>query len=813
MNDRGSFGSKKFFAISAVLILLIVGIIVFKGIVQNDTEREDLDIGDVLNQTSVRKGMPYNVINADGNFRYSTVVATPVACHYDISRGTSGLLPLLIKGDEGASRFEDMTGRGTPLLISIPDDPLQAFMKSADIARTVFVRSSGIMLVPNCDIGYELSLAAAPMASYLNIPIVVISSRTDPYDLEALADDLSSDYLMTIGEHASLIAKGMDIDRVPLPDMESVWNASARVVQDRFGRLDYITMTNPGDTVSPDILDVEVTSLEQNVNSVLLDTSSKDIDLVGESVKVHPIDVPDGIVDLRIYVNFSDLEGHPLDPLKTAIGVEPMSFITLIDPQGRIAASAPSFSASTGKNYAETIVVDNPGTYWLEVKVYYGVKGLSTMGGTSFGISRISGSYNVETHSAVLGSPHVPYFEGSSTMAPYLSASRGGMVLSSGSFSLLDEEYIEKADGHSTGPWYDSGLLHVAREKVDRNVQFLSDMIEMLPPELKDTYLSDRGWLALLGGGNMLPMYYEDKDPSWEENPVWGVGWATDVPYSLDLNLSVGRPLGRSLSDISALIARTLFYREYTESFVKVSEERYGSSGSFLDHFHFLAGEGGGRTGWLFHQREFSGVAESHGFTSEVYMQDYENDRQTLVEKGAFERANYFEMILHGDWSWFSPELNGFDRYSTGVKVTDLMENSFDWELGPSVFNSGVCLLGRLGGLRPEQSITQAFFASGINAFFCATRSTGSEAKAGPIEEALLFDDLSVGEAIRKDKRENPAVPTFYVRTLYGDPAFNPYEPENGFAGQGRPVMLKDLSMELRSVQLIPSSIPRGGIE
>ena len=283
----------------------------------------------------------------------------------------------------------------------------------------------------------------------------------------------------------------------------------------------------------------------------------------------------------------------------------------------------------------------------------------------------------------------------------------------------------------------------------------------------------------------MVPMDYEEKEDSWVEEPIWGTGWATDLPYSLNLSLSVGRPLGRSPSDVSALIARTIFYEEYTEGHIRALQDEYGNSGSWKDHFHFLAGEGGGRTGWLFHQREFSATAEQHGFTSEVYMQDYENDRQSMVLQGAYERANFFEMILHGDWSWFSPELNGFDRYSTGVKVTDLMGDQGDWELGPSVFNSGVCLLGRLGGLRPEQSITQTFFHSGINAFFCATRSTGSEAKAGPIEEALLFEDLSTGEAIRKDKRDNPALPTYFVRTLYGDPAFNPYEPENGYGDQG----------------------------
>ena len=39
----------------------------------------------------------------------------------------------------------------------------------------------------------------------------------------------------------------------------------------------------------------------------------------------------------------------------------------------------------------------------------------------------------------------------------------------------------------------------------------------------------------------------------------------------------------------------------------------------------------------------------------------------------------------------------------------------------------------------------------------------------------------------RKSNEDNPAEPTVYVRTLFADPAFNPYEPNNGFSDQGRP--------------------------
>ena len=100
--------------------------------------------------------------------------------------------------------------------------------------------------------------------------------------------------------------------------------------------------------------------------------------------------------------------------------------------------------------------------------------------------------------------------------------------------------------------------------------------------------------------------------------------------------------------------------------------------------------------------------------------------------------------------------------------------------------------MGRIDGVPPAQSITTAFIHSGINAFFSSTRSTGSEAKAGTIETSLLYDDISVGEALRLDKNTNTEPAAFFVRNLYADPAFNPYEPENGFSDQGRPILRVD---------------------
>ncbi len=783
------------FAVIAISLLIISGILVIKGFIGSDGGGLVLEITDVLDLVSERRTGSYDHIILESDDRMGALVAVPLACWYDITDGSSELFPLLVGKNDATERFTSYTQPADELYIEdLPEKTAERFHNSAELARMAFVGSAGFMLISDSDEGYELGLISAPMASYLNIPALVADDRIHTYEVSSFSNDLGCTYVIAVGEEAVDIARNAGLNRIEIMNGTEAFLDTATVVEDRFSRLDYMTLTNPMDTIAPYLENDIMDERSQDVDSILVDTGSRDLDLLGESVMTHDIEVLEGIVNLRINVNFTDIQAHPLDPFKDRLNVDPMSFLTLTDTEGNLVASSPSFAVGYGKNFVESLVVDHPGTYRLEVKVYYGVKGLSTMMGTSFGISRLEGTYSIETHNRVLSQSHLPMYEDLSMMAPYLSASRGGLVIASSDLSLYRPEDIDEYRGYSSGPWYQKDLLEFGKNRAENNAEILRSRIDMLPEELKNTYISEHGWLALLGGGNMIPMSYEEKDPSWVENEIWGTGWATDLPYSLDLVLSVGRPLGRDLSDVSALIARTLFYEEYTEGHIEAMSIKYGNSGTFKDHFHFLAGEGGGRTGWLFHQREFSAIAEDHGFISEVYMQDYENGREYMVSQGAFERANYFEMILHGDWSWFSPELNGWDRYSTGVRVTDIMREPLDWQLGPSVFNSGVCLLGRLGGLRPEQSITQAFFHAGINAFFCSTRSTGSEAKAGPIEEALLFEDLSTGEAIRKDKRDNPAPPTFFVRTLYGDPAFNPYEPENGYGDQGRPQTVRSLA-------------------
>jgi len=271
----------------------------------------------------------------------------------------------------------------------------------------------------------------------------------------------------------------------------------------------------------------------------------------------------------------------------------------------------------------------------------------------------------------------------------------------------------------------------------------------------------------------MIPMYYYG--PSQQDIPDRGL--PSDNPYSLNQSLSVGRVISWDVQDVSVLLARTFFYDD-------VCGEPE-SSDDWHNRFHFVFGEGFGETGGVFHQIPYSREIREYGFISKVYG-DFRNSRQIAELLGIFSGANYLEYLGHGDWFWFPASLYGFDMYSKAVDVA----HAKDWVYEkPSIFLTSACLMGRTDGLLPRMNIGLAMLHAGCNGFVGATRETGQESGLTILENHLIVDDWSIGEALRGEKRVDMELPTFYVRVVYGDPAFNPYEPAHGFSSQGRPVL------------------------
>jgi len=179
---------------------------------------------------------------------------------------------------------------------------------------------------------------------------------------------------------------------------------------------------------------------------------------------------------------------------------------------------------------------------------------------------------------------------------------------------------------------------------------------------------------------------------------------------------------------------------------------------------------------------DYPGI-KKYGFEPKVYG-DLRNSRQIANLLGVYTNANYIEYLGHGDWFWYTPSLYGIDMYSKAIDVAHAKEWVYE---KPSIFLTSACLMGRTDGIPPNMNIGITMLHAGCNCFVGATRETGQEAGLTIFENHLIVDDFSIGEALRGEKRVDREPPTYYVRVLYGDPAFNPYEPNNGFSNQGIP--------------------------
>ena len=796
---------RKLAALALVALLLLAGILVLPGGVLAPAPRR-ADIKDVLGYSSVRKPLTEDAVIIPQAQPLLGIAAAPAACWYDkaaTSEAAYGLRPLLVvdeNPDDGQYRVlsyldcQDLlslgdVGPGVSPSVSYSGGEQSV---SVRLAHHLFKDAAGVMVVPTTRQGYELGVAAGPMASYLNIPVILVPKGPDWSALRGQLSDLGPKYAIVVAEDWRAASSGLGIPVVSIAGMKDVNDACAQVVNDRFGNLSYLVVTNPADTIPPFVKGVSENVTSDTIQNTKALIVGKEIDIVGTADKTYDIDVPGGIVQTDIFVNITALT-DPIRQVKHLVGVNPVISLEVTDSDGNLLAYAPSMAYMPSRAWTDFLSVNASGKVTLSLSIYYGTKGFGAMvlPGAS-GYSRIDATYDLTVRHTTLSRPHLPRVPDLSMMAPYLAASHGGMVYADSKMELTSDGYSKYAQGSKTGPAYNPELQAPANSELENHTKDFEAFVDGLGRfkansgngTLKESYLSGAAWLALLGDANMVPQYYYDIG-SQADYPWGGVGLPGENIWTLNFTLSTGRPIGRSAADASTLVARTLFYERYSTTYAGLLADKYPAYTDWGNNYMFLFGEGGGQTGFIFWQSSFSKEVEQHGFHSEVYGYNFDNDRNKMVAVGAYERANYMEFMLHGNWYWYVPEINGVDEYSTSVKNTDILK----WDLGPSIYMTAACLMGRIDGIPAQEAIALNFIHAGLNTFVGSTRSTGSESGTRWMEWDLLYNDTSVGEAVRLTKQVNNAQPTIYVRTLYADPAFNPYEPENGYSDQGRPVL------------------------
>lgn len=750
--------------------------------VQVRSDGPDCTKGPSLEQCStrsLRSTLSDIVIVAESDPFYS-ILGTSVACWYEKTTNTTGLVPLLVSQKNNLTqaqrRFLDTYLPSTNHSVLVVGEhlntsyPTTEFVGSAPavaitLAAHVFTTAPSVLILPFESLdAYTLSLLAAPLASYRNMPILL--SHDNDEELQTICTQLHTIHAFIVGD---ITVNLPNVTITHLPDEEAIHEVILSVIKEQFGTINYLTMTNPSDIIPPAVMNISKKTLYDHITNKKIIVLSKEFDIAGNDTRNYSIPVLDGLQHVRISCEI--FQRHGSSPWRFCL-VEPLLFLSLTDPDGQVVAYANSLGCARGQAYLETLVCNLSGEYTLSITVYHGIKGGFFL---QRGFSQVDANITIITSMAALGSPHLPVIPKLSSLAPYLAAAHGSLVIANASWGLTDDSYVTAAHGSGAGPWYNEALHPFTNAKVNATVQQLKGILNHFDAhDLLQGYLNGPAWLAILADTTMIPMYYYS--PSQRGIPEKGL--PSDNPYTLSQNLSVGRLISWDVQDVSVLIARTFFY----ESLCGVPQH----PGDWHSRFSFVFGEGFSETGGIFHQIPYAKEIRAYGFSSRVYG-IFRNSRQYLEMFHVFTGANYIEYLGHGDWFWLPASFYGFDMYSKAVDVAHVKDWAYE---KPSIFLTSACLMGRTDGLASDMSIGLAMLHAGCNGFVGATRETGQESGLSVLEDHLIVDNWSVGEALRGEKRIDAELPTFYVRVFYGDPAFNPYEPEHGFSNQGRPVFL-----------------------
>ncbi len=756
-----------------IIILFISYTIPYEHI---NAKKVTIKLDEIVKLDSIRRVIEDVIIIPD-NDPFFGIIGSSIACWYDVNNKSDGLLPLIVQYNgklaENQERFLDKYMESKDKKLLILGNTLNTEYKKTEIigdapnvalkvATHVFTQSSTALILPyNSNDAYRLGLIASPIASYQNIPILIYDENQ--FELQQVCNKLNTTFAYVIGDIQIQLS---NVNLTFLKTEDAIQNKLINIIKNSFKKINYLTLTNPSDTISPYIIDSNISIINDHVNNIQLTLLGKKFDIIGQDFKEYKINIPDGINRVIIDGNIKRKNRPIIDKLNP---IDPIIFMKLYDTKGDIVSYSSSFAYDIGNTYLETLTCNSSGEYTLFVKIYNGLKGGYFI---QRGLSIFNSDIEIIINITSLERPHMPLIPKLSIIAPYLTSAHGGIIIADSDFEITTEEYTAVADGSGSGPSYNEELHPFNNQKVNYTVQKIKKLLTMLDEHsMLSNYLKGPAWLAILGGTNMIPMYFYG--PSQQGLPERGL--PSDNLYSLDWNLSVGRIVGWNIQDVSILISRTFFYQNIC-----------GKSTKFRDwhnQFSFVFGEGFGETGGIFHQIPYALEIIKYGFKPRIFG-DFKNSRQITTLLNAYTGSNYIEYLGHGDWFWFTPSLYGLDYYSKAIDVAHAKNWIFK---RPSIFLSSACLMGRIDGIPPEMNIGMAMLHAGCNTFIGATRETGSEAGLETFENHLIVDNYSVGEGLRGEKRVDKELPNYFVRTLYGDPAFNPFEPNNGFSNQGRP--------------------------
>ncbi|MCG2826348.1 MAG: hypothetical protein L6265_07145, partial [Thermoplasmatales archaeon] len=639
---------KKVVAVIVVIILIATAYYVWLRVRGYETGVATLD--DVLASSSERKvGNTLTIVSDDSPFY--ALIGTPVALYYDGTEQKAS--PLLVEDPDEHNRgvirflnhYGDFSGavigefevENNRLVLSSNErewesttsviNVIHHYKDSAEdvslkVAEHFWKRSDGVILIKSSQEGYEEAVVAMPLASYVNIPVIV----TDEVDEKVanVLENLGVKYSLVCGD-----MKGYKLTK-HFDNVEEIQDWTIDIVRQRLNSdVSYITMANPLDAYPSE---VETSNV---VFSKILDVEHADVLLPWpgmpptdlEGLPPYFFDVPymfanvkiDAKLDVSVERYGSDSgarvivfvgvdengDGH-LDEEEgevrffcssagyktTELADQPYGYLKSYDRQ-------PSEDKTPTSKYSHLVtempVFNNIGEYCMQFMV------ILPTAGTLFdpvGKSKLIVEVTVEK----LESYVYPRIQDASSLAGYLTAFRKGVVCAKPEFMVWNEQFVKMKDTGipcQTGAMVlnKNGTLSPVNERVGEVKKELNNLlgsIAGMPTEtdediiaLSEYYHSlnqnrNFTYLGILADTDMIPPFYY-YNTMLGYDTMSGYGVPSDLiyadidadlenePYGLNerhprLELAEGRIIGFDVQSISALLSRTFFYNDIIDN-------------------------------------------------------------------------------------------------------------------------------------------------------------------------------------------------------------------------------------------------------
>jgi len=791
-------------------------------------------IDDFYNNDARFVSLPTALIVPDTN-PYYALMATPLAIHYTTDN-TQTVIPLLIQNTTTPSTAIDATlaniGITTPTIIH---DTHTLTETSLALAETYWEHTTSALLIEPTQNSYTLAVNALPLASYLSMPVIITPALTN--QVTTTLDALGVTHTLVIGDNLTGYK-----DTLTLTTTSDILNTTINTVTEKFGHIDYITLANPQDAWPPQVLAQETV----NIGPTELFTRGYTFLPFGllryGGISIGTFTIPQDYKYALVKFEGINLADENVDELgdSASFYVGP----NLPDIPSDLATSEIVHAVGTGRSSS---VRDSTGglitdRYYTEAVVY-------DRGGVEYTV-KAAGSWLTQTRGEVqaniviekLSSPLYSMMPGLSSLAPYLTAYRQGIIYGDPNFAFVADDDVlvngETCPGYympfknpllvesSNKHFFDS--IHIPLNQL---LAKIADIPSTDIPRLQNHYANNPINIALVGDATVLPQYIYDNYlmPTTVEDANYGNGgpgtpsdflygnidpqpydWSntandtcSDYPFQEN---SVGRITGWDTQDVSALITRTIFYEKIINALGAWKDNaalligggqdfqkpllRYLIFGDLLQ----LTPRGEPMKYWTGYgeiagERTKEEIFETLGFTvqeayeEEAMKQGFSTEALSKLKKGnlltrllmrrlllkqvasenqvtggnIMETSNFIWANAHGwndiftmegnnlissgstylsslFWKTVSPFMGGW--MGPGMSFTEHMayipREVETMNLGPSFMWLESCVCGKIDGLYPQTTISQALLHAGLNALIAA--STESNIAGGYLE-------------------------------------------------------------------------------